>query len=49
MNKEYSHEEIQMAGKPLKCSESIAKRKLQVKTTLKLHLTLVKQPVLSRM
>jgi hypothetical protein len=45
LNKEFSLEEYQMAEKHLKkCTASLIIRKMQIKKTLRFHLTLVRMP-----
>jgi hypothetical protein len=45
LNREFSKEEVQMANKYMSCSASLAIKKMQIKTTLRFHLTSVRMPI----
>jgi hypothetical protein len=42
LNREFSKEEIQMASKYTKCSNFLVIKEMQIKTTLRFHLTTVR-------
>jgi hypothetical protein len=48
LNREFSKEEVQMASKYRKiCSISLVIKKMQIKTTLRFHLTPVKMAIIN--
>jgi hypothetical protein len=49
MNRHFSNEEVQMDGKYMKkCSASLTIREMQVKTTLRFHLTPVRMAIIKK-
>jgi hypothetical protein len=46
LNRKFSKEEVQMANKYLKCSNSLTMKEMQIKTTLRFHLTSVRMAIL---
>jgi hypothetical protein len=46
LNREFSKEEVQMAGKYMKCSTSLVIKQMQIKTTLRCPLTPVRMAII---
>jgi hypothetical protein len=46
LHREFSKEEVQMSSKYMKCSTSVVVKEMQIKTTLRIHLTTVRMAII---